>query len=604
MCRIYGHFNAAVPPGDLGRVGALQRHGGPDWQGCDVGPTWSMGSNRLAIMDPEGGRQPYRSASRSIRAVLNGEIYNHNELRDRLWDKGFSFTDTCDGSVLPGLYEVYGDSFTDHIDGMYAIAILDLRAEPRLLLATDHLGMKPVYYRWDAARGAICFASEIPALLAFPGVSNATWTPGLEAYLATKTPFGERTMFRDIGVLPPAATAVCDARRGLTITRRPLDAIRGDRTLGDEELQSLLRREVHDLLAADVPVSSITSGGLDSSLVTALATEKAPELHTFNIAYAGNWPSDERHYARQVAEHTGARYHQVELDPAEFPDLLPKVVWHLGQPNADPIALSSYALFGAVHEAGFRVTLTGDGADEAFGGYGRMRAAAAAVEAGKPWYATYLDELSVLPADRRRWLYTADYAEATAAEPAIPAEATDALRSGAGSVLDRITAFELEHRLPAYHLRRVDHLSMASAVEVRVPFCQRQLVRHALGLPDRSRIHGGAVKRALYGAARGLVPDSVLARDKQPFTLPIEAMLAPGWPLWDYAQDLLSGDRLRQAGQVEPRSVRELFVEQAVRPNGAAALAIWALMVYEIWREQFGIVQVSSASQVGRVVAT
>ncbi|CAM2825452.1 asparagine synthase (glutamine-hydrolyzing) [Streptomyces albus] len=586
MCRIYGHFNAVVPSDDLARVGKLQLHGGPDWQGCAIGPTWSLGSNRLAVMDPAGGRQPYRPASGAVHVVLNGEIYNHNELRNSLGASGYRFTDRCDGSVLPALYELYGDAFVDHLDGMYAIAVLDLRAEPRLVLATDHLGMKPLFYHWDERRGALYFSSEIPALLAFPQVPADRWTPGLDAYLATRTPFGERTMFRDVSVLPPAVTAVCDLSRGLRVGRRSPGASHAGHR--DGEVRDVLRQEVDALLEADVPVASITSGGLDSSLVTTLATGKVPELHTFNIAYTGTWPDDERHFARAVSDHAGARYHQVELDPVRLPELLPHVVRHLGQPNADPITVSSYALFAAVREAGFTVALTGDGADEAFGGYRRMRNAAEAAAAGKPWYEDYLDELAVLPARLRGRLYTADYAAALGAAPAIPQEATGILRSGPGSVLDRITSFELGYRLPAYHLRRVDHLSMASAVEVRLPFCQQSVVRQALRLPDRSRIHGGAVKRALYGAARGVLPDAVLAREKQPFTLPVSAMLAPGWPLWDYARDLLAAGRLRQAGEIDPRAVERLFARQAARPDGTTALTLWALLVYEIWREQFG----------------
>ncbi|MGW1173653.1 asparagine synthase (glutamine-hydrolyzing) [Kitasatospora sp. NPDC002543] len=591
MCRIYGHFNAVVPPDDLARVGELQRHGGPDQQGCSVGPTWSLGINRLAIMDPAGGRQPYRSASGAVHVVLNGEIYNHAALRERLGAFGHRFADHCDGSVLPALYEQYGDAFVDHLDGMYAVAVLDLRAEPRLVLATDHLGMKPLYYHWDERRGALYFSSEIPALLAFPDVSASVWTPGLDAYLATKTPFGEQTMFEDVAVLPPAVTAVLDRSGGLRVRHRAVPGAAPG--AGPDGLRALLRREVDALLEADVPLASITSGGLDSSLVTTLATGRAPGLHTFNIAYTGTWPDDERHFARLVSDHAGTAYHQVELNPKELPDLLPRVVRHLGQPNADPITVSSYALFAAVREAGFTVALTGDGADEVFGGYGRMRAAARAAEAGRPWYRPYLDELGVLPAAARERLYTADYAAEVRSVPALPEAATEALRSGPGTVLDRITAFEIGHRLPAYHLRRVDHLSMASAVEVRLPFCQQSVVRHGVRLPDRDRIHDGAVKRALYDAARGLLPEAVLAREKQPFTLPVAAMLTPGWPLWDCARDLLAADRLRRTGQLDPGAVDRLFAEQAARPDNSTALALWALLVHEIWREQFAVAPVA-----------
>ncbi len=592
MCRIYGHFNSEVAANELRAVAALQRHGGPDAHARADGGTWSLGSNRLAIMDPTHGQQPYRLADKTVTVVFNGEIYNHNELRRELQKRGYRFTDTCDGSILPALYEVYGDGFTEQLDGMYAIALLDLRARPRLLLANDHLGMKPVFYHWNASRGELYFSSEIPSLLAFDAVSTTMWRPGLDAYLATKTPFGEQTMFGDIKVLPPATTVICEHGAGLRLLRRPVPApsnpLPAEDDLAAGDLRSRLRYEVHRLLESDVPAASITSGGLDSSLVTALAAEKATDLHTFNIAYTGNWRGDERVFAQQVAKQAGAVYHQVEIDPREFPNMIEDVVWHLGQPNADPITLSSFALFEAVRDAGFKVALTGDGADELFGGYGRMRAAADAAAAGRPWYQGYLDDLGVLPAAQRAELYTPEYAaELRAAGPAIPQQALDELEHGAGTALDRITAFEIGHRFPAYHLRRVDHMSMAGSVEVRLPFCQPGIVEFGRQLPDRMRVQGGQVKRTLYAAADGLLPTDVLTRPKQPFTLPIESMLRPGWPLWDLAQDMLSADRLRQTGQIDPAAVQKIFATQAAQPNDTASLTLWALLVYEVWRGQF-----------------
>lgn len=585
MCRIYGHFNAAVSRGELDTVAALQQHGGPDAHGVRCGATWSIGSNRLAIMDPDGGRQPYQLADGSVTVAFNGEIYNHAELRARLQRRGYRITDHCDGSILPALYDCYGDRFPEHLNGMYAIAVLDLRARPRLVLVTDHVGMKPIYYCWRPGRGELYFSSEIPSLLAFRAVSGRSWLPGLEAYLATKTPLGEQTMFEAISVLPPGAVAVCDPVSGLRIHRPTGPPADPGETGAD--VRAAVRRETERLLVADVPVATITSGGLDSSLVTAFAAQANPSLHTFTIGYKGSWPDDERRYASQVAGQANVADRQVEVDPAVFPDLLPQVVWHLGQPNADPITLSTYALFAAVSAAGFKVVLTGDGADEVFGGYARMQAAARAKAAQLPWLEAYLESLAAVPARLRRRLYTEAYAAEVAAGPAaIPPEAIHLLRDGPGTVLDRITSFELGYRLPAYHLRRVDHLSMAHAVEVRLPYCQRRLCAMGRRLPDRQRIGPAETKLSLRRAATGLLPPAVLARPKQPFTLPVAAMLTPGWPLWDFAQDTLSTSRLRQAGQIEPSQVRALFAAQASRPENTAALALWALLVYQIWSGQ------------------
>ena len=607
MCRIYGYLNAFAAPNELRAVSALQRHGGPDGTGTARDQGWALGNNRLAVVDLDGGRQPYRLGE-AITAVFNGEIYNADELRAQLRAKGYTFEDRCDGSVIPALYHAYGDDFLERLDGMYSLALLDRRSgRPRLLLATDHLGMKPLYYRFEPGSRSLHFSSEIPALFAFRGSSPALWEAGLDAYLSSKTPFGEQTMFADVRVLPPATSLVCELGGLPELVRRSGGAGDGvgvpafgdgDEAAAGADVRARLREEVGRLMVADVPVAVITSGGLDSSLITALAARHAAEaggrrVHSFNIAYKGSWSFDERHFAREAATRAGTVHHQVEIDPADFPSLIEDTVWHLGQPNADPIALSTLSLFAAVRDAGFKVALTGDAADEVFGGYERMAAAVApgVDPGGDDWFQPYLDALAVLPGRLRHRLYTDDYRALVSGHPPLPEEPLELLRHGAGSRLRRITDFELGYRFPAYHLRRVDHLSMASSVEVRLPFGQRSLLAVGRTLPDALRIRDGGVKRALYSAAAGLLPQSVLDRPKQPFTLPIVEMLAPGLPLWDYARDVLHRDRLAAGGQLEPRAVRALFAAQAERPDATTALTLWALLIHEVWREQFGTVR-------------
>ncbi|MFI5587369.1 asparagine synthase (glutamine-hydrolyzing) [Amycolatopsis sp. NPDC051758] len=586
MCRIYGHLGGNLAHHHLRAVSALQRHGGPDARFSAAGDGWALGNNRLAIMDLDGGEQPYR-LGRDIKVVFNGEIYNHTELRRDLHAAGYVFHDHCDGNVLPALYHKYGLDFVDHLDGMYAVAVLDLRAEPKLVLATDDAGMKPLYYHWNPAQEELYFSSELPALLSVPGVQWEQWAEGLDSYLTTKTPFGERTMFDRIRVLPRAATAVYTRSAGLKISRRaenPFPAEDdGDLDGAGGRVRDTLRAETHRLALADVPISTITSGGLDSSLVTALLAEKVPHVHAFNIAYTGDWPFDEKKYAREVAARSGATYHQIEADPATFPDLLDEVVWHLGQPNADPITLSTYLLFQGVHDAGFKVTLSGDAADEIFGGYGRIRDALLGTE---DWPNGYVEALAAVPAALRQRLYTEDYRELLRQNGTEADRIERRLRGAGPDRLAAITEFEVDERLPAYHLRRVDHLSMAHSVEVRLPFCQRSVTRLARRLPVEHRVRGKEVKRALYAAAGGLVPDSVLNRPKQPFTLPITAMLAAGQPLHAYARDVLSGPSLAHGGQLDPKAVTGLFDAQAARPNDESALAIWSLLIHRIWTGQ------------------
>ncbi|WP_406133461.1 asparagine synthase (glutamine-hydrolyzing) [Streptomyces zaomyceticus] len=592
MCRIFGSFAAGAAtgadrpdPAQLAAVSARQRHGGPDEHHVLGGPGWSLGCDRLAVTDPCGGQQPYRLPHLpGILAVLNGELYNHAELRRTLTARGHRFPDRCDGTLLPALYAEHGPAFAEHLDGMFAVAILDLRpGGTRLVLAVDDMGMKPIHLHHDPYDGSTRFASEIPALLAFEGVRISPREDSLDTVLATRTSFATHTALDGVSVLPPGATAL--VRPGIA----PLVRRRGPhRTTPVGDTQDVLRHEVRRLARADVPVCAITSGGLDSGLVTALAAEHAretdaPPLHTFHLTYRGRWPDSEAAYARSVARRTRTVHHEIAVDPDELSSLLTRTVRHLGQPNADPIALSTYALFRAVRENGFTVALTGDGADELFGGYDRMRAALAA-PAGTDWTGTYADALSAAPRLLREHLYTADYRAHIADQGSAADRIEQELRSAEAFGEDRLTAmtaFETRWRLPAYHLRRVDHLSMAWAVEARMPFCQPSVVTHAHALPTAARTG----KRALYEAGAELLPAAVLRRPKQPFTLPLSAMLAPGSPLLETVGELLSPARLVLGGKVRADRVRKLLTRHLERPSHHDAQALWALAVHELWTE-------------------
>ncbi|MFC9593177.1 asparagine synthase (glutamine-hydrolyzing) [Streptomyces sp. NPDC056944] len=586
MCRILGSFAAGADrpePAQLAAVSARQRHGGPDEHQVLSGPGWSLGCDRLAVTDPCGGRQPYRLPHLpGILAVLNGEIYNHAELRRTLAARGHRFPDRCDGTVLPALYAEYGTAFAEHLDGMFAVALLDLRpGSPRLVLAVDDMGMKPLHLHHDPYDGSTRFASEIPALLAFEGVRISPREDALDTVLATRTSFSTHTALDGVDVLPPGATAVVRPGAAPVVRRRgPHRAT----PLGDT--QDVLRHEVRRLARAEVPVCAVTSGGLDSGLVTALAAEQAretdaPPLHTFHLTYRGRWPDSEAAYARSVARRARTVHHEVAVDPDELGSLLTRTVRHLGQPNADPITLSTYALFRAVRQNGFTVALAGDGADELFGGYDRMRAA---LGAGPAWAAAYTDALSAAPRLLRDHLYTANYRAYIADTGSAADRIEQELRSAEAVGADRLTAmtaFETRWRLPAYHLRRLDHLSMAWAVEARLPFCQPSVVAHARSLPVAARTG----KRALYEAGRELLPASVLNRPKQPFTLPVAAMLAPGGPLLDLVRELLSPARLVLGGKIRADRAAKLLARHLERPTPQAALTLWSLAVHELWTE-------------------
>lgn len=583
MCRIFGNFGAVgLDRADLAQLSGTQYHGGPDQQDYLGGPGWSLGANRLSIQGIDGGRQPYRLGEHII-AVFNGELYNHVELRQLLRSRGYRFDDSCDGSLLPALYLEFGDAFVERLDGMFALAVLDLRA-PRLLLATDPTGVKSLYY-W-ATDDDFVFSSEVGPLVRLPRVKTEVVAESIDLYLSMLAVLGERTAFRGVNQLGPGQRLVVRAEGGYRVEGyRPalgeLPADGDDRQVGDR-LRVLLDDEVRRMQSADVPVCLITSGGLDSSLLTALAARHHRELTAFNITYRGDWPGDERHYGALVARHCGVRYHQVEADPAGFPELMPAMVAHLGQPNAAPHSLSTYILFREVQAAGFRVAIAGEGADEMFGGYQRFARAAAG---GPGWSDRYLDIMSAVPLALRRRLYTESFAAHLAAEGTRSGEIRAEMAAlGDPPGLEPLLEFDRIRRFPYYILRRVDHLSMASAVEVRVPFCQPRVAGLARALPDRMKISGTEVKRAVYAAAEPLLPEAVRNRPKQPFTLPVAAMLRPGQPLFEYLTARLN-DSADLPDYLSRARLAELVAVQAAGPDETAAKALWAVLVLDLWLE-------------------
>ncbi|WP_194838547.1 asparagine synthase (glutamine-hydrolyzing) [Nocardia sp. XZ_19_369] len=595
MCRIHGYLGGSpLPEAALTAVGSAQRHGGPDAQTLHSDHRWALGSNRLAVQGIEHGQQPYRLGP-SLMAVFNGEIYNHKWLRRKLSRRGYRFEGTCDGDVLLPLYECYGEQFVQHLEGMYAIAIVDSRAhEPVLKLFADHAAMKTLYYFVHGDQ--LCFASELRALQQFPGFPDQVDRCAVDRYFGGKAVWGPTTIFPGVRSLPPGGVVEFSSSGG--VVQRSIDLAarlseNGVLTLGREPaapLGELLRDEMARMTAADVPVCAITSGGLDSSLLTALAAELGP-VDTFNISYRGDWPGDERHHAATVAAHCGTRHHQVELDPREFPELIVGFVEHLDQPNNAPHSLSTYALFQAVHAAGFKCAITGDGADELFAGYRRFLTAAA--DTSPAWHRAYQSTLAVAPGAILAHLYSDAYRrELQAAGGFFTDQVGDQLAAGraasAEGNLEALLRFDQHHRFPDYILRRVDTLSMAWAVEARMPFLQPAIMAFAHQLPASAKIGDGRGKAPVTDLGRGVLPQSIIDRPKQPFTLPITAMMRPGQPLHEMVGDVvLAAHRCKDL--FDPLMVKESFARHSDAPNDQDAQLLWSILILETWLSVRGL---------------
>lgn len=586
MCRIHGYIDTgAIDVAALHAVAAAQHHGGPDDQTLRCADGWALGNNRLAIQGLDHGTQPF-TLGQHLTCVFNGEIYNHHELRNQLATKGYRFTGTCDGDVLLPLYELYGPSFAERLEGMYAIAIVDSRTgEPVLRLVADHAGMKSLYFY--VVPTGLRFASELNALSKFPDFPTAIDHTAVDRYLGGKAIWGPETIYRQVQTLTPGQ--IVEYRAGRTPIRttfRPTATRDIDLANPAETLQHLLRREMSRMLSADVPVCVITSGGLDSSYLTGLAASLQEEVETFNVAYRGTWPADERHHAAAVAAHCGTRHHQVELDPAGFPELIDRFTGYLDQPNNAPHSLSTFGLFEAVHAAGFKVAVTGDGADELFAGYRRFIDAAHDTSAS--WHRTYQATMAVAPAQSLRRLYTREFDETISDTGGLftdrVGDELDLRRQNAGlSPLETLLRYDQTERFPYYILRRVDHLSMAHSVEARIPFLQPAIVNLAHSLPAAAKIGAGSGKAPVAGAARTTIPAAVIERPKQPFTLPIAAMMVPGQPLYDLVGDTVLAGSLRSGHVFEQASLRELFTAQTQQPAAQPAELLWSVLVLERW---------------------
>ncbi len=586
MCRIYGFFGPQLGTGDLTAAAQAQLHGGPDDQRHVLGRNWGLGCNRLAIQDPSSGLQPFSNAEQTVHLVFNGEIYNFRAIREELAREGVRVDGDSDGSVLVPCYERYGDSFAERLDGMYAIALVDLRHEPQLKLLCDTLSIKSLFYA--EVGGGVAFSSELPGLTALTGATFDINPFAVDSYMDGQCLPGGSSWFTGAAALRPGAQLCFDGRQVIERLRLDTPALPGNGqqpdgagvTRDDDagSLRRLLRREVGSMCLQDAPVAVQLSGGLDSSILATLLRERREDVTAFHVVHEGSHPSDEEVFARDAAQRAGVHLEVVEVRADDVPDLLPEMVAALGSPNATPHALSAYVLFREIARNGFRVCFVGDGADEQFGGYRRYSDALAADD--DAWAANYLDRLSLVPEARYRALYTAEYRAMLDASTSSRARAVQLLATPAPSRLEQVLMYDRLHKLPALNLRKLDHLSMAHAVEARVPYCQPAVTRLARALPDRLKVNGDTRKPVLWDIGRELIPASVQAREKQPFTFPVAAFMAAGTKLTQFTMEVLARPRLCSDGYLDPRSLAAVIARHRAGADQSGLL--WGLMILEL----------------------
>jgi asparagine synthase (glutamine-hydrolysing) len=610
MCGICGivSSNDAPVADRTAAMSATLVHRGPDSFGEFSDRDAALAARRLSIIDLETGDQPIANEDGTLHVVQNGEIYNYRELRHELERAGHRFRTCGDTEVLLHLYEEHGDSFPERLRGMFAIAIWDVRRR-RLVLARDRFGIKPLYYR--ALAGELAFASELRAL-----PRGEIDLDALEAFLAFNSIPAPLTIFREVRKLPAGHVLSWEGGRiRLERFARPApvsaDKVRDDEEAElVEELRSRVRDSVRAHLVSDVPVGVLLSGGVDSSLLAALAAEESSEpLRTFSIGFEER-SFDELADARLVAKRYGTRHRELVLRP-DAALLLPALAEAFDEPFADSSALPTY-LVSQLASSDVKVALSGEGGDELFGGYhtyaadllaervgGVARFARPLVErlpsssrkASFDYKAKRFVRAAHLPPLERHhgWkeIFSADArAELTARRVAF--DPVDLLRARyeetqGAEELARLQDVDLGLYLVDDLLVKTDRSSMAHSLEARVPYLDTVVTNLALALPTRHKVRGLSKKVLLRKAAAPLLPRGIVHGRKRGFSIPAAAWLRG--ELEPFARETLSPDVLRRQGFFRPEVVDRL-IDQHVSRREDGSRQLWGLLAFTLWYER------------------
>lgn len=641
MCGISGVVNC----GDretLVRMTRVQAHRGPDDSGIwdrrlPDGSYVGLGSRRLAVLDLSPlGHMPMCNEDRTIWITYNGEIYNFAELRAELKSMGHSFVSQTDTEVILHLYEQEGANCVKRLNGMFAFGVCDLReGTPTLFVARDHFGVKPFYYFHNGDRFA--FASEIKALLQVSGIEAELDPQSLHQYLTFLWVPDPRTMFRGIVKLPAGHYGIL--RNGefkitqywdLTFPAAGESYMCSERDLA-EEVRESFRRSVKAQMVSDVPIGAFLSAGLDSSSIVAMMREATDRpVRTYTITFpdkyrVGETTLDNPEVATRLARSLGCENERIVVEP-DVTELLPQLTWHMDEPTADPAIIAAFLVCREARKQA-TVLLSGVGGDELFAGYrkhvahywaqeyarvhptarvllesavtalpglrgtvlkGKIRLAKKmARSASLGSVDRFIANCTYLDGDQKEALYTDQFAALADSDPAREHYAAFK-RIDHADFLHRMLYLDTKIFMTSLNLTYNDKMSMASSVEVRVPFLDRELAEFvAWNVPPNLKLKGSlnpTTKYIFRRAMDGILPKEVLRQPKAGFAAPVDYWLAHD--LKDMVSDLLSPDRLRQRGIFKPQVVQR-FVEDHRKGRQDWSLQIWQFLTLELWMQTF-----------------
>jgi asparagine synthase (glutamine-hydrolysing) len=642
MCGISGLVNCGNRE-VLARMTHVQKHRGPDDSGIweqrfPDGTYVGLGSRRLAILDlSPGGHMPMMNADRSICITYNGEVYNFRDLRRELESRGYRFVSDTDTEVVLHLYEEEGPECVRRLNGIFAFAICDTRSgTPLVFVARDHFGVKPFYY-WYRGR-QMAFASEAKALLEVPGIAPELDLQSLHQYLTFLWVPDPKTIFRGIFKLPAGHYAVLKGGE-LAITRYwdltfpPANQAysRSEEDLA-EEVRERFRRSVEAQMVSDVPIGAFLSAGLDSSSIVAMMTRATTQpVRTYTIAFprkyrVGETVLDDPAVAARLAKHLGCENEQMVVEP-DVAELLPQLTWNMDEPTADPAIIPAYLVCRAARRQA-TVLLSGVGGDELFAGYRKHVAHGWAEQYGRlPAFARRLFEPAILKLpslrgtpmkggarlarkmarsaslsptarfvmnctyldqEQKAALYTGALSGDLAnAEPAGPHYAAFEEVAHA-DFLHQMLYLDTKIFMVSLNLTYNDKMSMASSVEVRVPFLDRELAEFvAWNVPPGMKLRGmlrPTTKYIFRKAMRDVLPAEVLRQPKAGFAAPVDYWLAND--LKEMVDDLLSASQIRDRGLFQPEKVRAL-VDEHRRGSNDWSMQIWQFLTLELWMRMF-----------------
>lgn len=625
MCGIAGvvgkpgdAIDAADLQADVHRMCQTIVHRGPDDEGIYARGPVGLGMRRLSIIDLAGGKQPIHNEDRTVWVVFNGEIYNFPELRRELEDRGHQFYTHSDTEVIVHLYEEMGADCVKKLRGMFAIALYDEK-QHSLLLARDRLGKKPLHYALH--RGRLLFGSEIKTILALHPELAEVDSEGLLQYFYFGYIPDPHTAFQGIRKLP--AGHLMEFRNGEVKIRQYWDVpeygthppISEEECL--EELERRLEEAVRIRLISDVPLGALLSGGVDSSIIVALmARTSAKPVQTFSIGFRAE-QFNEAEYARMVAERFGTEHHELILEP-DLEETLTYLSGMMEEPFGDSSMLPTYYVSRMARRQ-VTVALSGDGGDELFAGYDRYLVAMerpkfdplqrwlgpiyrdrihGLIPAGMygknlAWNASlndrdrYLDGISFFPAlHRERELFTPEFLESAGRLPD-PLLEWQRLYDGAPAHdrLSRLLYLDTKTYLNGDILAKVDRMSMATSLEVRVPMLDHELLEWVTSLPVEWKFRAGIRKHILKKLAERLgIPPALLHRKKQGFQLPLVEWMRneTKTKFWG----ILLEPRTLERGYFKPQAVRAM-IDEHVRGRRNRSGMLWRMLVLELWHRNF-----------------